>query len=104
MTARKTAATPGPKPKFQVVEYNLHYITNAGDELTFNLDLPSGIIMDAVSKSEAQEEQFVAMLEGMGDEATLAKFRKLGMISEGFPIINRFFEEFGKLAGADLGK
>ena len=101
MTARKT--TPNPtKPKFQVVEYNLHYITNAGEELKFNLDIPTGIIFNL--KGDDEQSQFVEMLKAMGDHETLAKFEKLGSLSEGTPLIKRYFAEYEKLAGASVGE
>lgn len=101
MTSKAT--TPNPtKPKFQVVEYNLHYITDAGKELVFNLDIPTGVVFNLEGNSE--QEQFVEMLKAMGDTDTLNEFNKLGSISEGHPLIKRYFEEYSKLVGAPAGE
>lgn len=95
---------PGIKPRFLVVENKLHYQMNSGGELVLDLDLPMGIVLDAISGAQTQEQQFVAMLEALGDTATLTKFRQLGSISEGMPLVIRFFDDYAKLAGASLGE
>jgi hypothetical protein len=95
---------PGGKPRFLVVENKLHYQLNAGGEMVLNLDLPMGIVLDAIKGATSQEEQFVAMLDALGDRETLEKFRTLGSISEGMPLVVKFFDEYARLAGASLGE
>lgn len=104
MTTPRKTPEPGSKPKFQVVESKLYYQTNAGDELALDLDLPMGVVLDALKAGVSQEEQFSAMLAKLGDEKTLRRFRDLGSISEGMPLVVRFFEEYAKAAGASLGE
>ncbi|WP_394254706.1 hypothetical protein [Pseudoclavibacter helvolus] len=106
MAARTTtkAPTAPEKPRFIVVEYNLHYRTNAGEEIVFNLDVPSGVMEKVAGGDQGEAEMFSSILQGMGDEHTLDQWRKLGFLSEGFPVVMRFFEEFAKLTEASVGE
>jgi hypothetical protein len=94
---------PGPKPTFQVVETNLHYRTKKGDEIVLDIDIPFGILVDVSSGGQSEQEQFVGVLEALGDKATLDKIKALGSI-EAMALIMRFFEEFERLVGASVGE
>lgn len=103
MTARKTTPEPGPKPTFLVVEDNLHYQSKRHGELVLNLDFPFKILLDAMDTSEEEPDQFMKMLEALGDTATIRKVKDMGSL-EAMRLIRRFFAEFEKQAGAGLGE
>jgi hypothetical protein len=94
---------PGPKPTFQVVETNLHYRTKKGEEIVLDVDIPFGILVDVSSGGQSEQEQFVGVLEALGDKETLDKIKALGSI-EAMALIMRFFEEFERLVGASVGE
>lgn len=103
MTARKSPPEPGAKPQFLVVEDNLHYQSKRHGEIVLNLDFPFKIMLDAMDKSEEEADQFVTMLEALGDTQTIRKVKDMGSL-EAMRLIRRFFAEFEKAAGADSGK
>jgi hypothetical protein len=94
---------PGPKPTFQVVETNLHYRTKKDEEIILDLDIPFGVLVDVSSGGQSEQEQFIGVLEALGDKATLDKIKALGSI-EAMGLIMRFFEEFERLVGASVGE
>jgi hypothetical protein len=94
---------PGPKPTFQVVETNLHYRTKKGEEIVLDIDIPFGVLVDVAAGDQNEQQQFVALLEALGDTETLDKVKALGSI-EAMALIMRFFEEFERLVGASVGE
>ncbi len=105
MATRKTV-TPNPtKPKFMVVElYNLHYQTNAGQELVLNFDIPTGILLKANTNGMDEPAMITAVLDAMGDEKNKALYASLGWFSEGQAVTERYFAEFEKLTGTSAGE
>lgn len=102
---RKPKAKPLPKldPRFRIEEYDLIYETKSGAELTLTLDVPTGVVLDAMG-GHSEREQIASMLEALGDEDNLALYRSLGWMSEGQLVTTTYFTEFGRLHKATTGE
>jgi len=101
MPARNPEAA-ATKPKYFVINDILHYQSKASGELKFDLDFPTEVLDKIVDGEESQRQTFVEMLEG-GDKATAEAVRKMGSLEQ-TRLVNRFFEEWQKAVGADLGE
>jgi hypothetical protein len=93
---------PGPKPTYLVINDVLFYQAKAGDELRFDLDFP-GHVFEAAMRKDDERDQFLLMLEALGDETMAARVRDMGALEQA-RLIRNFFEAFQKAAGLDSGE
>lgn len=91
------------KPKYLVINDVLIYQAKAGDELKFDLDFPGEVFEKVMTSDIEERDQFMLMLEAMGDERMATRVRKMGALEQ-TRLITRFFKEFGKAVGADMGE
>lgn len=93
------------KPKFQVINDVLYYQAKAGDELKIDLDFPSEILEKTLSDGDdlSERDQFLTMLEMLGDKHVVARVRKMGALEQ-TRLVAGFFKEFTKAVGADMGE
>lgn len=91
------------KPQYQVINDVLYYQAKAGDELKFDLDFPGDVFEKVMTGGIEERDQFMTMLEAMGDQKMAARVRKMGALEQ-TRLITRFFAEFAKAVGADMGE
>jgi hypothetical protein len=97
------AAAQATKPQFFVINDTLYYQAKAGDELKFDLDFPGEIFEKVMTDDLEQRDQFLLMLDALGDGAMVARVKKMGALEQTRLIIG-FFREFQKAAGATVGE
>jgi hypothetical protein len=97
------AAAQATKPKYFVINDVLYYQAKAGDELQFDLDFPGEVLEKVLAGEIDERDQFMTMLEMLGDEKMAARVRKMGALEQ-TRLITRFFAEFETAVGADLGE
>lgn len=91
------------KPKYLVINDILYYQAKAGDELTFDLDFPGEIMEKVISGDVEERDQFLTMLDMLGDKKMAVRVRKMGALEQ-TRLITRFFKEFEKAVDADMGE
>ncbi len=91
------------KPQFFVINDILYYQAKAGDELAFDLDFPGEILEKIVSGDIEERDQFMTMLDMLGDKKMVARVRKMGALEQ-TRLITGFFREFNKAAMATMGE
>jgi len=102
-TPARNPEAAATKPKYFVIDDILHYQAKSGEELKFDLDFPGSVLEKIIEGDDTERNQFLTMLDGLGDKATAARVRKMGALEQ-TRLVNRFFAEFQKAVGADLGE
>lgn len=102
-TETKVPVAATGKPKFLLVEKNLHYQKDAGGEMVFNVDIPFGILRKATANDADEQDQFLTVLEMMGGDNLIGQLDLMGSI-EVMALIARFFEEYEALSEARVGE
>jgi hypothetical protein len=97
------AAAQATKPLFFVINDFLYWQAKSGEELRLNLDFPQSVLQKVMDEDLDERGQFLAVLEMLGDKATVAKVQKMGAL-EMMRLVTVFFAEFEKGVQAPLGK
>lgn len=99
------AETMNGKPRFLVVEANLHTQLSDGTEVLLRLDPPAKVFRTVMKDQGDQEDldQLFAMLELLGQQDVVEKLEDLGIL-ELTGIVTRFFNEFQKKLRVEMGE
>lgn len=98
------AAATATKPLFQTINDRLYWQAKSGKELVLDLDFPQSILEKVMGDEDASpREQFLILLDMLGDKAVVAEVKKMGAL-ELMRVVTVFFDEFEKAVGAPLGK
>lgn len=90
------------RPRFLIVESNLHVQTSKEGELVLPLDIPTKVFRQIGGEQEELDQLF-SILDALGDQDASDKLANLGIL-ETMGIVTRFFEEFSKKAQATMGE
>lgn len=93
------------KPRFLIVETNLHTQISDGTEVLLPLDPPAKVFREVMNDQGDQEDldQLFAMLKLLGREQVVNKLEDLGIL-ELTGIVTRFFKEFQKKLRVEMGE
>lgn len=97
--------TMNGKPRFLIVESNLHTQLSDGSEVRLRLDPPAKVFRTVMKDQGDQEDldQLFAMLELLGQTDVVEKLEDLGIL-ELTGIVTRFFNEFQKKLRVEMGE
>ena len=90
------------RPRFLVIESNLHVQTTKHGELVLPLDIPTNVFRK-IGGDQEELDQLFAILDALGEAGTAEKLGDLGIL-ETMGIVVRFFSEFEKKAKATMGE
>jgi len=90
------------RPRFLVVESNLHVQTSREGELVLPLDIPTKVFR-SIGADQEELDQLFTILDALGDNSASEKLASLGIL-ETMGIVVRFFEEFERKAQALMGE
>lgn len=100
----RLAAKPASKPQYQVVD-GLFIAQTSEGEVKIRLSFKTKLLRALRRDPDRDEiDQFFGLLEGIGDQKTIAQLDELDFIEEALPLIQGFFDEFAKAQGTTLGE